>query len=144
MRLTLFSDYCLRVLIYVGSRDDKLSTIDEISSAYGISRNHLMKVVYRLGQLGYLQTVRGKGGGMRLAKPPEKINVGRLIRETEDDFDIVECFKPGPSLCAIEPACVLRTALSRALREFLNVMQEYTLADLLAPNRRLSRLLDIA
>lgn len=142
MRLTTFSDYCLRVLMYVGTKQENLATIDEVAQAYGISRNHLMKVVYRLGQLGYLQTVRGKKGGFRLARHPGQINLGAVIRETEEDLSIVECFQ-ARGQCAIEPACILKVALSRALKEFLNVLDDYTLEDLIAPRRRLAKLLSI-
>lgn len=144
MRLTSFSDYCLRVLMFAGTKDDGLVTIDEIAKAYGISRNHLMKVVHRLGQLDYVATVRGRGGGFRLAKPPSHINLGRLIRETEEDLAIVECFQGNASDCAIEPACVLKSVLREALDAFLGVLDGYTLDDLLKPRSRLKRLLSIA
>ena len=142
MRLTTFTDYCLRVLIYVGIEHDRRVTIDEIAERYHISRNHLMKVVFRLGQLGYLETVRGKGGGFRLCMDPAGINVGRVVRETEEDLQLVECFGAG-SLCVIEPACVLRTTLGRALGAFLAELDRTTLADLIGPQRELARLLSL-
>lgn len=141
MRLTTFTDYCLRVLMYVGTKGDEIATIDEIAASYGISRNHLMKVVFRLGQLGYLATVRGKGGGMRLARDPAEINLGDLVRQTEEDMALVACFEGPPGMCRIAPACVLRRALGEALDAFLAVLDDYTLADLLAPRTALATLL---
>jgi Rrf2 family nitric oxide-sensitive transcriptional repressor len=143
VRLTAFSDYCLRVLTYVAIKGERLSTIDEVSASYGISRNHLMKVVSRLGQLGYVRTVRGKGGGIALARRPEDINLGTLLRQTEQDFQVVECFRQDGGNCAITSACVLRIALRQALDAFLLVMDGYTLDDLLAPHRQLARLLHV-
>jgi Rrf2 family nitric oxide-sensitive transcriptional repressor len=143
MRLTAFTDYCLRVLMHVGAAPDTLVTIDEVAESYGISRNHLMKVVFRLGQLGYLETVRGKGGGMRLAKEPEQINIGKLVRETEEDLSLVECFLGREQQCRIASVCILRGALGEALDAFLGVLDGYTLADLLRPKRRLAQLLHI-
>lgn len=144
VRLTNFSDYSLRVLMFAGTKSDGLSTIDEISQSYGISRNHLMKVVHRLGQLGYLATVRGRGGGFRLARDPAQINLGRLIRETEEDLALVECFQQGGTACAIEPACLLKAILGEALEAFLAVLDGYTLADLLKSQAGLKRLLAVA
>jgi Rrf2 family nitric oxide-sensitive transcriptional repressor len=143
VRLTNFSDYSLRVLMFAGTKGDGLSTIDEISKAYGISRNHLMKVVHKLGQLGYLTTVRGRGGGFRLASAPGQINLGRLIRETEEDLGIVECLQRNGANCAIEPACRLKSILGEALDGFLSVLDRYTLADLLTSGSRLKLLLAI-
>lgn len=143
MRLTAFTDYCLRVLIYVGSKGDELSTISEISDSYAISRNHLMKVVHRLGQLGYLTTVRGKNGGLRLGRDPAEIRLGDLIRKTEEDWALVECFEPGNRNCMIGAACVLRGAFGEALAAFLDKLDEYTLEDLLGPHDDLVRLLKI-
>ena len=142
MRLTTFTDYCLRVLMYVGIRNGELATIDEIAGCYGISRNHLMKVVYRLGQLGYVETLRGKGGGIRLALDPAAINLGALVRETEDELALVECLQASPGSCRILSACVLKGALGEALDAFLAVLDGYTLADLLAPRRRLAGLFE--
>lgn len=133
MRLTTFSDYALRVLIYLGAAPGQLATIDEIAAAYGVSANHLMKVVHQLGRLGYLETVRGKGGGMRLARAPADIVVGEVIRATEEGFDLVECFGEGEPNCVIARSCALKGALGEALAAFLNVLNGYTLADLIVP-----------
>lgn len=141
MRLTTFTDYCLRVLIYAALKDGELATIDEIAERYDINRNHVVKVVFRLGQLGYLDTIRGKGGGFRLAKDPAKVNLSTLVRQTEEDLTIVECFQEQGCDCVIEPACVLRKALREALDAFFATLERYTLADLLAPSRSLRRLL---
>lgn len=143
MRITAFTDYSLRVLMYAGANDSSIVTIDQIAASYGISRHHLMKVVSRLGQLGYLSTARGRGGGLTLALPPEQINLGRLVRQTEDDLALVECFEGRDGCCAIAPACVLRSVLGQALDAFLAVLDGYTLADLLAPRRKLATLLGI-
>jgi Rrf2 family nitric oxide-sensitive transcriptional repressor len=143
MRLTTFTDYCLRALMFAALKGDELSTIDEIAERHRINRNHLVIVVFRLSQLGYLDTHRGKGGGIRLASDPAKINLGRLIRKTEEDFALVECFQEQECLCVIEPACVLRKALRTALAAFFEVLDGYTLADLVKPSRNLARLLSL-
>lgn len=143
MRLTTFTDYCLRVLTYVGTKDESAVTTNEIARHYDISRNHVMKAVFRLSQCGYLATTRGKGGGMRLAMAPDKINVGALIREMEDNSVLVECFQQHDCNCRIAPACVLRTALYQALNAFLAVLDGYTLADLLRPKGELAKLLTL-
>jgi Rrf2 family nitric oxide-sensitive transcriptional repressor len=143
MRLTSYTDYALRVLIYVGLKVD-LATIAEISEAYGISRNHLVKIVHDLGGRGYLQTIRGKHGGIRLAKPALEIRVGRLVRELEEDMRLVQCFDPASAdSCQIEPACVLSHVLHGALEAFLQELDRYTLADLLVPDRSLAKLLTL-
>lgn len=141
MRLTTFSDYSLRVLIYLGVHDDEISTVGGIAEAYGISANHLMKVVHYLAQGGYIETARGKGGGMRLGLAPEKINLGELVRGTEDDSILVECFDRGASNCRIDAACVLRGVLGKALEAFFCSLDNYTLADLLTPKSKLAKLL---
>ncbi len=143
MRLTTFTDYCLRALIFVALKGDELTTIDEIAEHHRINRNHLVKVVFRLGQLGYLQTSRGKGGGIRLANDPSELNLGRLVRQTEQDFALVECFPERDCLCVIEPACVLKSALHAALNAFFDVLDRYTIADLVKPSRNLVRLLTV-
>jgi len=126
MRLTRYTDYALRVLIYLGARPDALCSIAEISRAYDISQNHLMKVVNDLVNAGYLASARGRFGGIRLARPPAEINVGAVIRHTEDGFDLVDC-----SDCVIAPACGLTGALRQALAAFLAVLDDYTLVDLI-------------
>ncbi|WP_132251781.1 Rrf2 family transcriptional regulator [Methylobacterium segetis] len=130
MRLTRYTDYALRTLIYVGLHEPRQSSIAEIARAYGISENHLTKVVHQLGRLGLIRTIRGRGGGLRLARPPAEIVVGAVVRQTEDDLALVECFAGGA--CTITAPCRLRRALGEALAAFLAVLDRYTLADLLA------------
>jgi Rrf2 family transcriptional regulator, nitric oxide-sensitive transcriptional repressor len=139
MRLTLFSDYALRVLLYAGANEARLVTVNEISSAYRISRHHLVKVVGLLIELGMLESVRGRSGGLRLAQPPERINVGALVRKTETDFDLVECFDMTTNTCAIAPVCTLKHVLLEARAGFLGVLDGYTLADMLVQKRKLLR-----
>ena len=141
MRLTTFSDYTLRVLIYLGVHDEQIATVPQIADAYAISSNHLMKVVHHLAQSGYIETARGKGGGMRLALPPDKINLGEVVRGTEDRRTLVECFDRSASECRIESACVLRGVLGDALEAFFRALDGYTLADLLVPKPRLTNML---
>lgn len=144
MQLTRYSDYSLRVLIYLAVRPDQLTTIEEIAQAYGISKAHLMKVVHQMGRAGFLETVRGRGGGFRLGRAPEDIRVGDVIRYTEDKMDLVECFDPETSHCRIEPVCGLRGVLEEALDAFLKTLDRYTLADLVARRRKpLNRLLGV-
>ena len=143
MQLTRYSDYSLRVLIYLALDPERLVTIEEIAQSYGISKAHLMKVVHQLGLNGYVETVRGRGGGLRLARRPEEITVGEVIRSTEENMALVECFDPESSQCAIEPACGLRSVLQEALAAFLGVLDRRTLADLVARRRKpLARLLE--
>ncbi len=130
MRLTTLTDYAMRLLIYVGQHPDRLCTIAEIAQVYDISETHLMKITHRLAQRGWLQTVRGKHGGMRLGKPANEINLGALIRDTENDFALVECFTKG-NACAITGHCGLTAIFSGALQQFLNHLDHYTLADVL-------------
>ena len=143
MRLTLWTDYALRTLIYVGAKGARLSTIAEIAESFDISKTHLMKVVNRLGQQGYIDTIRGKGGGMRLARPPAQIRVGAIVRETEEDLAVMGCLAE-TGFCRIEGCCVLRRALREATLAFLQTLDGYTLADLLAPGARLVRSLGLA
>ncbi|MGG1219557.1 Rrf2 family transcriptional regulator [Priestia endophytica] len=131
MRLTQYTDYSLRVLIYLGLRDQhKLSNIKEIADSYNISKNHLMKVTHQLGQMGLIKTVRGRNGGISLNKAPQDINIGDVVAQTEEDFQIVECFQQN-SCCAISSACKLKGVLREALKAFLAVLKQYTLEDLI-------------
>jgi Rrf2 family nitric oxide-sensitive transcriptional repressor len=142
MQLTRYSDFSLRVLMYLAVRSERLATIDEIAEAYGISRAHLMKVVHQLGRAGFLETTRGRGGGVQLARAPEEIGVGEVVRFTEGRMDLVECFDPATSHCRIEPACGLRGVLEEALEAFLGALDRHTLADLISRRRMpLDRLL---
>lgn len=140
MKLTRFTDYSLRVLIYLGLKDDGRVTIREISEAYGISRNHLMKVVSLLTRMGYLDARRGPGGGIALARPAEEINVANVVRDMEDDLNLVECFCKGGT-CIIKPVCELKSILSQALNAYLETLEDYTLSDLLQPKAELSQVL---
>jgi len=142
MRLTVFTDYTLRTLIYLAVRQERLVTIAEIAAAYGISNNHLMKVVHQLAQAGEVVTVRGQRGGLRLARSPAEINVGAVVRRTEVDMELVPCFGSEAG-CVIQPECVLAKVLDEALQGFLAVLDRYTLADLAQPGRALVRLLHI-
>lgn len=141
MKLTFYSDYSLRLLMYVSMKRETLVTIQEVADAYGISKNHLMKVAFELGRKGFLETVRGRGGGLRLARAPEKIGVGEVVRAMEEDFTMVECFDPKANQCVITGPCRLRGALSRALKAYFAVLDEYTLADLAEQNPVLTRVL---
>lgn len=127
MRLTRYTDYAMRVLLYLARHPDRTCSIAEIAKVYGISQNHLMKVISDLVGAGYLASVRGRGGGVRLALPPDRISVGALIRHTEDGFDLVGC-----GTCVIAPACGLTALLDDALAAFMAVLDRHTLADVLA------------
>lgn len=122
MRLTRFSDYAVRVMLYLAAHPDRLCSIAEIATAYDISQNHLMKVVSDLAANGYIQSTRGRGGGIRLARPPHAINIGRLIRHTEGEIDLVGC-----SDCKLKGACRLPGPLDLALDAFFGVLDRYTL-----------------
>jgi len=132
MQLSKFSDYSLRVLIYLGSKPEGLSTIEEIAERYGISKEHLRKIVHNLTTTGIVAGKRGRGGGLKLALPPEKINVGEVIRQTEESFTLVECFSPGAEPCRISGACRLAWMVHEALTAFLQVLDKYTLADIIS------------
>lgn len=140
MRLTLHTDYALRVLIQVGLNEGGLTTINDVAQSFDISKHHLMKVVNDLSQRGYLDTVRGRNGGMRLKRKPRDINIGKVVRDTEDQLGIIGCLVQ-PGYCRIERACVLRTALRDATNAFLAVLDRHTLADLIKPQKALSSLL---
>ncbi|HEY9279525.1 MAG TPA: Rrf2 family transcriptional regulator [Eoetvoesiella sp.] len=130
MRLTTHTDYAMRLLMYAGRHPDRLCTISEIASAYNISEPHLMKITHRLSQHGWIETVRGKNGGMRLALPPDQINLGAVMRDTENDFKLVECFAHGNS-CTLSGQCHLTAIISDALQSFLGHLDRFSLADIL-------------
>jgi Rrf2 family nitric oxide-sensitive transcriptional repressor len=130
MRLTAYSDYSLRLLMYLAVRTERLSTINEVAASYGMSVNHLMKVAHQLGQAGYIETVRGRNGGLRLKLPADRINLGEVLRHTEPDMDIVPCFQPDNEECPLRRACALKIALQRARQAFLAVLDEYSIGDL--------------
>jgi len=141
MRLTVYTDFSLRLLIFLALKDEKLATIAEIAKAYGISKNHLMKVAHRLGLAGYVETTRGKGGGLRLARRPEDIVLGEVVRDT--DMALVPCFARTGAACAIFPSCELRAALGAAQNAFLAALDQRTLADLVRLRAPLRKLLAI-
>lgn len=143
MRLTTFTDYNLRVLIYLAIRPEKRATIAEIATAFDISESHLMKVVHFLGKHGFLANVRGKGGGLMLARPPEAINVGSVVQLTEADSLPAECFDESHDTCVIKRVCQLRKVLAEAVEAFHAVLAKYTLADLISQRRNLARILSI-
>lgn len=140
MRLTLYTDFALRTLIQVGLNDGKLTTINDVARSFGISKPHLMKVVNQLSQKGYLDTVRGRNGGIRLMREPRHINIGQVVRETEETLDVIGCLGRR-GYCPIQRVCVLRSALRDATQAFLAVLDAYTLADLIKPQKALSSLL---
>lgn len=142
MRLSSFSDYSLRVLMYLGIHAGRLATIGEIAQAYDISAHHLTKVVNHLGRLAYIETVRGKGGGIRLARAAAEISLGELIRQTENDWALVECFASDGN-CRILPACRLPAILDEALAAMFSVLDRYTLADLLRQPSELERIIPL-
>jgi Rrf2 family nitric oxide-sensitive transcriptional repressor len=136
MRLTRYTDYALRVLIHLALEDEKVCSIAEIARVYDISHNHLMKVAHALARAGFVETLRGRTGGMRLARPPEKIGVGEVVRLTEDGFDMVEC-----EVCRHSPPCGLTSVLSRGMAEMLAVFDTYSIADLLTDKVVLRRMI---
>jgi Rrf2 family nitric oxide-sensitive transcriptional repressor len=143
MRLTIYADYSLRLLIYLAVRGEEVATIPEIAESYGISRHHLVKVAHQLGVKGYIKTTRGKKGGLRLARPADEISVGEVVRRMEPDMALVPCFHPVNAKCPIVPSCLLRQAIERAREAFLVTLDDYTLEDLRKPRESLRELLRI-
>jgi Rrf2 family nitric oxide-sensitive transcriptional repressor len=144
MRLTLHTDYALRLLMLLAMEPADIHTVEEVARRYRISRNHLMKVTQTLVQAGFIGSLRGRGGGLRLKRPAEAINLGAIVRSTEDNFALVECFDRERNACVVSPACGLRGPLDEALRAFLAVLDRYSLADLIRSPvslRRMRRLL---
>lgn len=141
MKLTAFTDYSLRVLIYLASQPRQRATIAGIASSFGVSEHHLTKVVHFLGRTGWLANVRGKGGGLELAKPPELISVGEVVRQTEGAVVPAECFSEDGGDCSIARVCRLRGVLGEAVDAFYAVLDRYTLADLVHNRQSLARVL---
>lgn len=137
MKLTRYTDYAVRVMIHLGSHDGRLSSIAEIAQCYGISHSHLMKVVQDLAASGFVETVRGRSGGLRLARPAKEINLGTLVRHTEGHATLIDC-----SNCLIAPACGLPPILAEAMSAFFTVLSKYTVADLLGKRAALRRLFE--
>jgi Rrf2 family transcriptional regulator, nitric oxide-sensitive transcriptional repressor len=141
MKLTAFTDYSLRVLIYLAADPEHRATIEEISTSFDISNNHLTKVVHFLGKQGWIETVRGKGGGMSLAKPAADICIGKVVRDTEGIALPAECFAEEESNCAIVNCCRLKNVLAEAVKAFYAVLDNYTLADITRNKKALSSIL---
>jgi Rrf2 family nitric oxide-sensitive transcriptional repressor len=141
LQLTAYSDYALRVLIYLAVEPERRATIEEIARSYGVSKAHLMKVANHLARGGFVEGVRGRGGGLRLARAPERIRLGDVVRAMEPGFALVECFEPARGRCRIEPACGLRDVLHEAVDAFLAVLDDHTLHDVVRRRRSLAGLL---
>jgi Rrf2 family nitric oxide-sensitive transcriptional repressor len=134
MRLAEYTDYTLRVLMYCAARPQQLVTIGELADHHGVSRNHLMKIVTDLGRLGMLETTRGRGGGLRLLKDPAQVRIGDVVRASETDFRLVECFDPQTSRCTLTPSCRLKGVFDAALRAYFKELDGVTLADIVEPS----------
>ena len=130
MHLTQYTTFALRTLQYVALRDPAIVTVEEVSRAHRISKAHLVKVSHELGQRGYIQTIRGRNGGMRLARPADQITVGEVVRWTEAPLELVECFNSDTNTCPLLGACHLSRGIQRALRAFLSVLDDMTIADI--------------
>jgi len=130
LRLTQYSNFALRTLQLVALRSPAIVSVDDVSRAHGISKSHLVKVAYDLSQRGYIETIRGRKGGMRLARPADTITVGEIVRWTEAPLELVECFNPETNTCPLEGVCHLSRGLQRALRAFLSVLDDLTIADI--------------
>lgn len=129
MRMTYHTDYALRMLVYLATRPGRACTVGDVAEAYRLPRSHLLKVALTLRRLGYIETIRGRAGGIQMALPPERINIGALVRTTEENFSLVECLQGGGGACVISPACMLKSMFSEALAAYLAVLDGYTLAD---------------
>ena len=132
MRLTTYTDYALRTLMYLAAQRDRLVTIQDIADAHGIAKNHLTKVVHQLGILGFVESLRGRKGGLRLGKEPAQINIGAVVRSTEPDFYMAECFDPQKNNCRLSSACILKDTIYQATAAYLAVLDGVTLEILMA------------
>jgi Rrf2 family nitric oxide-sensitive transcriptional repressor len=143
MRLTVYADYSLRLLLYLAVMEEGLATIPTIADSYGISRHHLVKVAHQLGVKGYITTVRGKKGGLKLARPASEIKAGSVVRQMEPDMALVPCLEPVSAACPILPGCLLHHVMEEAREAFLLCLDGYTLKDLCGPKEPLRHLLGI-
>jgi len=143
MELSRFSDYALRVLMYAAARESEKITLGELAQAYRISHHHLVKIVHYLGKLGYLKNTRGRCGGIRLGVPAAEIRVGDIIRKTETHLNLAECFDPASNMCKLSPHCQLKGVFHEARAAFLEVLDRYTVADLVQSRAPLLRLLSL-
>lgn len=144
MRLTVYTDYALRLLMYLAVKTDGLATISDVADSYNVSKNHLMKVAHQLAQAGYVSTVRGRSGGLMLGRPASEIVLGEVVRFTEPDMDLVPCFHLENQSCPLRGHCLLRLALEKARRAFLSTLDDFTIADLTASPEPMRRLLGLA
>lgn len=140
MRLTMFTDYALRTLMYLSQHQERLCTAREVADSYGVSLNHIVKVVHRLSQLGYIKSVKGKGGGIKLNRPPEEINLWELVKSMEPDLTLVECFDPQHNTCRVVSACGLKSILHEAMQAFEATLMKYSIADTISKPRLFSSL----
>lgn len=131
MQLTLYTDYSLRVLLYLGIHAEQRVTVTEISEFFGISRNHLVKVVHNLGKQGLVETMRGKSGGLRLAKAPEDINIGEIVQKVEPHMNLLECFDDATNTCPVTMQCALKGVLYKARKSFTDELAQYSLRDIM-------------
>ena len=139
MQLTQYTDYSLRVLIYLAKKTEGLATVSEIAEYHGISRNHLVKVIHNLSLKGFILTTRGRNGGMVLSRPPSNILLGDVVRNTEPNFDIAECFNTSNNCCVITPVCGLKSVFREAQMAFIKAMDKYTLADAVARDKQMKK-----
>lgn len=135
MRLTMFTDYSLRTLMYLSQHPDRLCTAREIAEIHGISLNHIVKVVHKLSQLGYIRSLKGKGGGIRLSRPPEELNLWELVKALEPDLTLVECFDQDHNTCRVASSCGLKSILHEAMQAFEATLKKYSVADAIAKPR---------
>lgn len=138
MQLSLHADYACRVLIYLTTMKAERSSVEEIAQAFAISQNHLVKVVHKLGKLGFIETLRGRGGGIRLARSPESINIGEVVRKMEPGLDLVECFNEAENTCPITSNCGLKPVLYKAREAFLSQLEGVSLADISKQRRQIA------
>jgi len=143
MQLTQYTDYSFRVLIYLAEKPEGLTTVSEIAKFHSISRNHLVKVIHNLATKGFISTTRGRNGGMVLSRPSTMINLGDVVRKTEPNFNIAECFNIGGNCCVITPTCDLKSIFSEAQTGFLQVLDKYTLADAVIRDRQSRKIISL-